>query len=831
MLKSYVTIALRHLVKNKVYGIINIAGLATGMAVALLIGIWIWDEVSFDHYHDNHARLGLIRTTRFGNGVPSTDLGSDIPLAEELRSRYGSHFKHLALSNGFGTQILAAGNKKVDLSGTWAQPELPEMLTLHMLAGSRDALKDPSSILLAASLAHTLFGNADAMNQRVRISDQWDVKVAGIYEDLPANTLFSRANFFLSWDKYADTHIWVKNSLTEWGNHFSILFVQLADHADFAGTEAAIRDIPAEHLKESKEQLLLHPMDKWHLYNEFKNGKIAGGRIQFVWLFGIIGGFVLLLACINFMNLSTARSEQRAKEVGVRKSLGSLRGQLIGQFLSESVIVSLLALVLALILAQALLPFFNQMAGKQLSILWSQPLFWVLLAGFTVFTGLIAGSYPAFYLSAFDPIQVLKGAFRTGRLSQNFVGAASPRSDLRRSFIPRFFSVVLFAALANVRNLRFPQLSRKVLVIVQFTVSIALAIGSIIVFHQIQFARNRPVGYSREGLVTILTLNSPGMKSIPYDALRHDLLQTGAVEEMTESSGPQTNVWSEANNLDWPGKDPNTHPYFGLVAVTHDYGNTIRWKITAGRDFSRSFATDSAGLILNEAAVRQTGLSHPIGQTITYNQGRYKVVGVVKDMVMESPYSPVEPTIFFLDYHWNNYITFRIRHNLPVQEALARVTPVFKKYDPASTFNFQLTDDDYATKFAAEERIGNLATFFTTLALFISCLGLFGLASFVAEQRTKEIGVRKVLGASLFNLWQLLSKDFVILVVISCLIAIPLSSYFLHQWLQKYEYHTTISGWIFFLAGIGALLITLSIVSYQTLRAANMNPVKSLRSE
>ena len=792
MLRNYFKTALRNLIRNKTYSIVNITGLAIGMAVALLIGLWIWDELSFDHYHADHARLGLVRDTRFGGGEPVTSISIDIPLANVLRTRYSNDFKRMALTTGFGQENLAAGDIRIKRTGMWVQPDLPGMLKLNMLEGSRDGLKDPSSILLTASLAKTLFGDTDPINRTIRVDSQWEVKVTGVFEDLPANTLFQSSNFFLSWDKYVGTHSWVKNAQTGWGYHFGVLFVQLADHADFDQLTAKIKDIPKEFLKQtSKEELLLSPMDQWHLHNEFKNGKPAGGRIQFVWLFGIIGGFVLLLACINFMNLSTARSEKRAKEVGVRKSIGSVRGQLIGQFLCESVAVAFLALLGALLLAQALLPFFNFLASKQLSILWDRPLFWLLLVGFTLFTGLISGSYPAFYLSGFDPIQVLKGTFRVGR---------------------------------------YASMPRKVLVVVQFTVSITLAIGSIIVYRQIQFARDRPVGYSREGLLSVGITNSPGVKA-HYESLRNDILQTGAVENIAESSGPQTETWTSDAGFDWIGRTPGTDPYFGTVAITHDYGKTIGWTVVEGRDVSRDLRTDSGAFILNEAAVRQTGFKHPIGQIMKYHGSDHRIIGVVKDMVMDSPYDPAEPTVFFIDYNWNNYITVRVRRDLSMREAIARIAPLFKKYDAENTFSLIPTDDSYSQKFKAEERIGNLSAFFTILALFISCLGLFGLASFVAEQRTKEIGLRKVLGATVFNLWSLLSKDFVLLVLIACVIAIPLAAWYLDQWLQKYAYHTRISWWTFAGAGLSALLITLLTVSYQTIRAANRSPAKSLRTE
>jgi putative ABC transport system permease protein len=675
----------------------------------------------------------------------------------------------------------------------WVEPNFPSMFSLKMIKGIRSGLADPSSILLSSSVARSLFGKEDPVNKIIKLDNKESYKVTGVFEDLPRNTTLYETKILLSWNKYITTEDWLKGSMTQWGNHSFQAFVQVNDHVDIAKVSDKIKNASMIHLKEAedgKEELVLQPMDNWRLHSEFKNGKLAGGRIHFVWLFGIIGIFVLLLACINFMNLSTARSEKRAKEVGIRKTIGSLRRQLIKQFLTESVLISLLALVVAIILVIILLPFFNGLSDKQISFPFASLSFWGILLAFTFFTGIIAGSYPAFYLSGFKPIKVLKGTFRAGR---------------------------------------FAALPRKVLVVVQFTISIALIIGTIIVYKQVQFAKSRPVGYTREGLIT-LNMNTPDLFG-HYDALRNDLIATGAVENMAESSSPSTDVWSNQIGFDWAGKDPNTLPLFGTIGVTQDFGKTIGWHILQGRDFSRDFTTDTSALILNEAAVKLTGLKNIIGQIINWNKKPYTVVGVVKDMVMQSPYEPVKPTIFSMNPGWASIITVRIKPSESMQAALAKMETVFKKYNPGSPFEYKFTDEDYAKKFSDEERIGNLSTFFAVLAIFISCLGLFGLASFVAEQRTKEIGVRKVLGATVFMLWRMLSKEFVVLVIISSFIAIPLAWYFLHEWLQKYEYRTNISGWIFLAAGLGALVITLLTVSFQAIKAAIANPVKSLRSE
>jgi putative ABC transport system permease protein len=501
---------------------------------------------------------------------------------------------------------------------------------------------------------------------------------------------------------------------------------------------------------------------------------------------------VLLLACINFMNLSTARSEKRAKEVGIRKTMGSMRGQLIIQFLSESLLVTTLAFVLSLVLVQLSLPFFNSLADKKISIPWLNPFLWLTGIGFSGFTGLIAGSYPALYLSSFQPVKVLKGIFFAGRL------AALPR---------------------------------KALVVTQFTVSIALIIGTVIVLRQIQYARNRPVGYSREGLITMNLHTNNIHKN--FEAFRDDLLKTGAVTEVAESTSPTTEMGDQNGRLSWTGKGPDaTADNFAMKGVTQQYAKTIGLQFTEGRDFrSGPNGSDAMRMILSESSVKGMGLNQPVGTTVEWSGYKFTVIGVVKDLVMESPYEAPIPTIYFIAPWMMPTLTIRIDPNHSAATALARIAPVFARYDPAEPFDYKFVDQEYAAKFRTEARIGKLAGFFAILAIFISCLGLFGLASFVAEQRTKEIGVRKVLGASVFNLWKMLSKDFVALVLLSCGIAIPIAGYLLHQWLQQYVYRTEMSWWIFAAAGAGAIVITVLTVSYQSIKAALANPVKSLRSE
>jgi len=793
MIKNYLKTAWRNLIKNKASSLINIGGLAVGMAVVILIGLWIYDELSFDSYHKNHDRIAQVVQNVTNNGEVETWRGMPYPLAAELRKSYGSDFKYVVMGTGTGNHILALGDKKLTKSGAFFEPQAPEMFSLKILKGSRNALNDPSSALIAESTAKAYFGNADPIGKILKLDNQQNLKIEGVYEDLPKNSTFSDMDFIAPWELFYTMNGLGKMS-EPWRPNFVSLYVQLADNADMGLVSLKIRDVKLRHvnarLAKKKPALFLQGMNKWHLYDEFKDGKNTGGGIQYVWLFGIIGFFVLLLACINFMNLSTARSEKRAREVGIRKAIGSLRSQLIYQFFGESLLCVLLAFALSLLLVQLSLPFFNGVADKQMSILWSNPLFWILSMGFSLITGLITGSYPAFYLSSFKPVKVLKGSFRVGRL------AAMPR---------------------------------KVLIVLQFTVSVTLIIGTIVVFRQIQFAKNRPVGYSRDGLVYVQMVTSDIHKN--FEAVKADLFKTGTVVSIAEAGAPPTQVASSSSGFSWPGKDPNLSVDFPQNYVSYDYGKTIGWQFKEGRDFSRAFLTDSSAVVINETALKFMGLKNPIGTTIRADGDPLKVIGVAKDMVSESPYEQVRPTFYFLSKDAGGVVLLKINPKASAGAALDKIGSIFKTYNPAQPFEYQFVDQEYAKKFGNEERIGKLASFFAGLAIFISCLGLFGMASFMAEQRVKEIGVRKVLGATVLNLWGLLSIDFVLLVIISLLIATPAAYYFMHKWLQNYTYRSDLAWWIFASAGVGALVITLFTVSYQSIKAALANPVKSLRSE
>lgn len=800
MLKSYFRVAFRNLFRNRGSSIINIGGLAAGMAVVLLIGLWIGDELAFDTYHKNYDRIAQVWEQQTANGRIGTFNSMPYPIGQLFQTEYGGDFKYVVMASYPGDHILTKGTTSFTKNGLYMDVDAPKMLTLKMLEGTVDGLADPHSILLSASAARAIFGSGAAMGQLLKIDSKWDVRVTGIFDDLPYNTSFQGTDFIAPWKLYSISADWIIHSANQWDNNSFQTFVQLADRANFTAVGQKIAGCKqarvAQEDKKYLTKVILHPMKDWHLRSQWDdNGIKAGGAIEYVWLFGLIGLFVLILACINFMNLSTARSERRAREVGIRKAIGSLRWQIIGQFYSESLLIVVAAFVLSLLLVQLSLPVFADIAGKRMSIPYGSGEFWLLAMGFILISGIIAGSYPALYLSSFRPIKVLKGGLnRAGRMAT---------------------------------------LPRKALVVLQFTISIVLAIGTIVVYDQVQYSRDRPIGYDRTGLMMIQMKTSAfyGKFGLMRDALK----ASGAVREFSESSSPLTSVWVTNDGFSWPGSDPETPNDFGTIWVTHDFGKTVGWRFVAGRDFSKDFATDSGAVIANESAIRFMGLKDPVGRRINWGTGKdartFTIIGVIKDMVMESPYQPVRQTFYFMDYNNVNWMILKLDPRSGAASSIARIREVFSKYIPSAPFDYKFADIEFSNKFTAEERVGKLSTFFATLAIFISCLGLFGLASFVAEQRTREMGVRKVLGASVLQVWKLLSWDFVALVLISLCLAIPLAYYCMHNWLQSYPYRTGISWWIFAAVAAGALSLTVVTVSFQSIKAGLTSPVKALRSE
>jgi ABC-type antimicrobial peptide transport system permease subunit len=803
MFKNYFTIAWRNLVKTKGYSFINIGGLALGMSVALIIALWVNDELSFNKYHDNYDQIAqVMKAGTFQGKHYSGQNYLQYPMLHELQTTYGANFKYVVPRQGKYEAILSIGDKKISKTGTNIGEDGPEMFTWKMIYGTRTGLKDMQSIMISASTADALFGTDDPIGKTVKIDNEKEVTISGVYEDFPKNSDLYGLQFARPWEAYIQNNPWVKDQ--GWQNHFFQIYVQIQPTTTFESVDANIKDLELNATRnldymqdwlKFQAEVHVNPMSRWHLYSDYKEGTLQNGPIQLVWFIGSIGIFVLLLACINFMNLSTARSEKRAKEVGVRKTLGSDRKQLIAQFFAESFLVVIISFCFALLIVIAALPWFNTISQKAMQIPWQVAAFWMACALFLFVTGMLAGSYPALYLSSFNPLKIMKGSYRVGRLAS----------------VPR-----------------------RALVVLQFTVSITLIASTGVIYHQLMFVKDRPVGYSREGL---LMMQKKGKAFYDkFETLRAELKSSGSVEEIADAGGPITSTWSGNGGFSWKGFDPQADNNFSTLNVSADFGTTVGWEVIDGRTFSRDMASDSSAIIINESAVKQMKLENPVGETVhwknlAWNMDKdFHIVGVIHDMVMNSPFEPVGPAIY-LNMGGSGWMYLRINPAMTTAEALPKIEATFKKVIPDAPFDYKFASQEYAAKFSTEDNIGRLAVVFTTLAIIISCLGLFGLASFVAEQRAKEIGIRKVLGASVPNLWRMLSAEFVVLIIVSCIIAVPTSYYFLYNGISGYDYRTEIAWWIFAAASGGALVITLATVSFQAIKAALANPVNSLRTE
>lgn len=799
MIKNYFKIAFRNLLKNRIYSFINISGLAIGMATTMLIGLWIADELSYNKHFKNYDKIAQVYQSQTFNGKTGSGSAIPLPLKPRLQEGFGDNFEYLSLSSWTQTHYLEYGDKTIERSGNYIQPEGLRIFTPKIVKGKDNPLVEIKSVMLSESVAKALFGNENPIGKIIKMNTKDDMMITAIFEDFPTNSQFNDVTWFMPWEHFIATREWARNSLDNWGNNSFQLFVKIADNVTMQTVSDRIRNSKKDANEDTAEfnpVIFLLPMKDWHLRSNFENGVQVGGRIENVWLFGIIGTFVLLLASINFMNLSTARSEKRAKEVGVRKAIGSSRKQLINQFLSESFVVVCLAFVIAMGIVLISLPSFNNLASKEISFPWGNLEFWLYSLLFILFVALLSGSYPALYLSSFKPVRVLKGTFKGGR---------------------------------------FSALPRKVLVVTQFTVSVALIIGTLVVMNQIQYAKNRPVGYTKEGLIQI-PIRSEAFDG-KADLMRNQFIASGGAIEMATSMSPATDTWSNRSGFKWEGKPEGFQENFQWTEVSHEFVKTLGMNIIMGRDFSRDFATDSTAVIINKTAMEYMGFIDPIGKLIHDESEEdpdppMKIIGVVDDVVVGSPYTPSKQQLYVFDRYGNiSYYNLRLNPKNSVSENLSRIEDTFKTHFPNLPFTYEFIDEEFAKKFATEERIASLSRVFTLLAILISCLGLFGLASFVAERRTKEIGVRKVLGASISQMWLLLSKDFLTLVVIALIIASPIAYYIMGGWLQKFPYRTSVGWDVFIIASVGALTITLITVSFQAIKAATANPVKSLRTE
>jgi len=617
MLNNYFKIAFRNLVNSKIYSIINIAGLAVGLAVVLIIGIWIGDELAYNTSVPDYKNVVQVLQNQTNNGKTETQESVPPVLADELRKLYSDDFDYIAQTSWNNDYLLTYEKKHFHKGGMYAQPEFLDIVSLEMKAGSADALEDPNTILISSALVKTIFGNRDPVGKTIKINNYHELRIGGVFQDLPDNSDFSDVHVIQSWKLFLLDNSWIADG-NAWGSNFTRVFGRIKENTDYHKIDEKIKNTILHNVdegdKKAKPEIFLHPMDRWHLYSEFVNGMNTGGRIKYIWLFGIIGIFVLILACINFMNLSTARSSKRAKEVGIFKTLGSNRYQLILQFLAESAAVVFLALLLSLILTQISIPYFNEIAGKNLSIPWTSSIFWITLSAFALVVSLLAGSYPAFYLSSFIPVKVLSGSRSAGK------SAALPR---------------------------------KILVIFQFTVSVSLLACTWVVYRQIQYAKARPIGINTNQLI------ATGFYDRIYrsfDAFTNDLKSSGAVTHVAQSTSPPAQVWRTNGGFNWKGKDPNFAVDFPNNGVSFEFGKTIGWKVIQGRDFSKDILSDSGAMIITAKAAEMMALENPIGEIITWNDRPYHLVGIVDNILVGSPYGGDIACVYHISGEQENVI-------------------------------------------------------------------------------------------------------------------------------------------------------------------------------
>ncbi|MDB5008914.1 MAG: transporter permease [Mucilaginibacter sp.] len=789
MLKNYLKITWRNLLRHKAFSFINIAGLAIGMASSALIILWIQNEVSYDKFHEKKDRLYEVYNRSVFDGKLWCWGTTPKVMGKILKQDY-SQIEETARTNG-ANFLFTIGDKHLNVPGYFTDPGFLTMFSFPLVNGnSKTALNDIKSIVITQKLSKKLFGDANAMGKTIKIDSNAYFTVSGVMKDLPNNTQF-KFEYLMPWSYMKkigqDDEYWGNNSIQTW--------VLLKRGVTEAQADANIVHVTKTHSDTKDIDQFLHPLSKWRLYSSFdEKGKVSGGRIDTVRVFSIIAAFILLIACINFMNLSTARSEKRAREVGIRKVVGALRNSLIYQFLGESILISFIAGVIALAIIQISLSGFNQLTDKELFVPYSNPYFWIICLSFIIITGVVSGSYPALYLSSFKPVSVLKGSFKAAN------ALITPR---------------------------------KLLVVIQFTFAVVLIICTIIIRQQLQYAQDRDSGYKKDNLLYVMMTGNIGKN---YQNIKNELISSGAATAVAKTSAPITQGWSDSWGYHWKGAPPNNKIDFNIYNSDGDLVKTMGLKIIAGRDIDpKVYPTDSTALLLNEASVKIMGFKDPVGQLVTQGEGKdakvLHVVGVIKDFILQSPYEPVKHMLIQGPKSWFNVIHFRLNNANSTANNLKRAGEVFKKYNPDYPFEYNFVDQDYAKKFGDEQRTGTLASLFAGLTIVISCLGLFGLAAYMAQNRIKEIGVRKVLGASVAGVTTLLSKDFLKLVMISFAIASPIAYYFMYQWLQHYPYRISISIWVFIIAALVTVFISVATVSFQAIKAALANPVNSLRSE
>jgi putative ABC transport system permease protein len=788
MIRNYIKIALRNIQRNTIYSFINITGLAVGIACSILILLWVNDELSYDQFHKNYDNLYQVYMNQeFSEGIGSQQ-ALPYPLKQEIKEK-AAPVKHVVIVNWGEGNLLTAGEKRLNKIGISASEDFLKMFSFEALQGDvNTALTEPTAIVITESTATALFGEENAMNKLIRIDNDRELKVSAIIKDPPSQSSFE-LDYILPFSFYEATQSWVRESRESWDNNSFRMFVELHPNITEEQANQAIVNLVKDNNKDAQSaQLFLHPMSKWRLYSSFENGKSVGGMIEYVRLFTAIAVFILVIACINFMNLATARSASRAREVGIRKSVGSRRKELIGQFLGESLFITFISFLLALLIVELVMPFYNTVVDKKLFINYTDPKLWLAALSLIVITGVVAGSYPAFYLSAFNPARVLKG---------------------------------------NLQSAKKGGFNRKMLVTLQFAFSILLIVGTVVIYKQIEHVKSREIGYDRENLMLIWTTSEI---ETGYQTIKDELLRTGAVEGVCKSNSPITRIFS-SNTVQWPGMPEGPPVSFTTIATEYDYTKTLGVKMLEGRDFSPEFPSDTMAVIINKAALDRMALKDPIGTQLDFWGSKRTIIGVTENVIMGSPYEPVDPLIMVFIPGWSSTITVRLGQTADLPASIAKVEEVFKKYNPAYPFSYRFADTEFDQKFSMISLISKLATSFASLAILITCLGLFGLAAFTAEQRTKEIGIRKVMGASVSSLVVLISKDFSRLVLIAFVFTAPLAWWACSTFLERYAYRIEFPLWVIPVSGAVVLSIALGIVATQALRAATSNPSQSLRNE
>ena len=795
MLKTNFKIGVRNVIRNRSFFVLNAVGLTIGLTAVLLIALWVYGELSFNKSLTNYDHIVSVMQNQKFNGKIGTYSSQPMQLAPVLRDEYGNQFKYAVTASRIQNFTVTHKNKIIKSRGRFAEPDLANILNLGMISGNKNALKDISSLLISKSASVDLFGEEDPMGKTIMISNKMEAKVAGVYKDLPKNSSFHSLKFIAPWELLKRTGQYEDN--LSWGNFRFQVFAQLEENVDINVVSNQIKYVTKNKNPEDtlSTELFLFPMSKWYLHSQFENGKSVGGRIENVILFGVIGFFILLLACVNFMNLSTVNALKRSQEVGIRKTLGSSRRQLALQFFTESFIIIFFSFCLALLFTDLLLPEFNTIIDKEIKIPFQKLYFWIGVSSLLFVTALLSSSYPSFYLSAFKPVKVFKG------LSSNNKNSVAIRSGL---------------------------------LVLQFTISGILIVGTLTVIEQINYAKNRPLGFNKDLVVSIPINNDRVLQS--YPSIKNELLKSPYIDQVTASDVRITRTNRANGDFHWEGKDPKMKTSFRTVRATPDFGKMIGWNLLEGRDFSSKFPSDSLSFIVNESAVKYMGIENPVGKYVKWGYfGKFKIIGVVKDMVTLSPYDAIEPSIYtlidkkFLKYKYVN-IKIAATPNA-ISNTIRDTKTIFKKYNPEDVFSYNFLDEEHRLKFKDEERIAKLTSIFSIVALIICCFGVLGLTTYTAQQRKKEIGIRKVLGASVYIIWRLLSKQFIILAGISLIIAIPIGYYFSSQWLQSYSYRININFSIFMLSAFILLIITLLTVSFQAIRSATNNPVDSLRTE